>query len=235
MRYTIQKVHTFIEDKNLKVSFEIDTNTNINIPFADIKKVIPSISVFEIEILEGCQLESKQPNSLTISLGGTIDDLREKNKSKILSFQQIYSAVVSNKNSKHKYVKICTTDNKVYFSDLFSFACLVGILPDQYQILKGAFISPQFFKKGDVSDFNGRFTVISEDDKIVASFNIRIKGSLDYNHNLYKNLEMKDFCNDDFDPGDRPSYEKYNGYNGFDDQTIDDAFEGDPEATWNVD
>lgn len=31
------------------------------------------------------------------------------------------------------------------------------------------------------------------------------------------------------------SYEKYGGYNGYDDFTIDAAFEGDPEATWNVD
>ena len=30
-------------------------------------------------------------------------------------------------------------------------------------------------------------------------------------------------------------YEKYNGYNGWSDSIIDDAFEGDPENTWNVD
>jgi len=30
-------------------------------------------------------------------------------------------------------------------------------------------------------------------------------------------------------------YEKYNGYNGYDDETIDVAFDGHPEATWNVD
>ena len=30
-------------------------------------------------------------------------------------------------------------------------------------------------------------------------------------------------------------YDEYGGYNGYDDETIDDAFEGDPEATWNVD
>ena len=34
---------------------------------------------------------------------------------------------------------------------------------------------------------------------------------------------------------DRPSYSQYGGYNGFDDDTINSAFEGDPEATWNVD
>jgi hypothetical protein len=31
------------------------------------------------------------------------------------------------------------------------------------------------------------------------------------------------------------SHEKYGGYNGWSDDVIDDAFEGDPEATWNVD
>lgn len=31
------------------------------------------------------------------------------------------------------------------------------------------------------------------------------------------------------------SYEEYGGYNGYDDFTIDSAFDGDPEATWNID
>jgi len=34
---------------------------------------------------------------------------------------------------------------------------------------------------------------------------------------------------------DQPSYSKYNGYNDWDDDTIDSAFEGDPTNTWNVD
>ena len=32
-----------------------------------------------------------------------------------------------------------------------------------------------------------------------------------------------------------PSYSRYGGYNGYDDDTIDSAFEGDPDATWNID
>ena len=39
--------------------------------------------------------------------------------------------------------------------------------------------------------------------------------------------------NDDYDEGS--DYEKYGGYNGYDDDTIDNAFEGDPTNTWNVD
>lgn len=42
---------------------------------------------------------------------------------------------------------------------------------------------------------------------------------------------------DSYDQDDNygSSYEKYGGYNGYDDDTIDDAFEGDPMNTWNVD
>lgn len=40
---------------------------------------------------------------------------------------------------------------------------------------------------------------------------------------------------DGFDDNYGSSTEKYGGYNGFSDDVIDDAFDGDPEATWNVD
>lgn len=42
--------------------------------------------------------------------------------------------------------------------------------------------------------------------------------------------EKTSYSDDDYDNG----YSKYGGYNGYDDQTIDDAFEGDPSLTWNV-
>jgi hypothetical protein len=42
---------------------------------------------------------------------------------------------------------------------------------------------------------------------------------------------------DDYDDYDdySPSYEKYGGAYGYDDDTIDSAFEGDPENYWNID
>jgi hypothetical protein len=56
---------------------------------------------------------------------------------------------------------------------------------------------------------------------------------------------MFDFGEDDEDFEDyrnyrnfniqNPDHEKYGGYNDYDDRTIDDAFEGDPTSTWNVD
>lgn len=44
-----------------------------------------------------------------------------------------------------------------------------------------------------------------------------------------------DYDDDYDDDYERQSYSKYGGYNGFDDETIDSAFEGMPEATWNID
>jgi hypothetical protein len=43
-----------------------------------------------------------------------------------------------------------------------------------------------------------------------------------------------DYWEGNYEIGDSP-YEKYNGYNGYDDDTIDIGFDGHPEATWNVD
>ena len=54
--------------------------------------------------------------------------------------------------------------------------------------------------------------------------------------------EFEEFVVEDPEPDDidedgnyRSSYSQYGGYNGYDDDTINSAFEGDPEATWNVD
>ena len=46
------------------------------------------------------------------------------------------------------------------------------------------------------------------------------------------------FDNEDYYPYDEPGwgrYDEYGGYNEYDDYTIDSAFDGDPEATWNID
>lgn len=40
---------------------------------------------------------------------------------------------------------------------------------------------------------------------------------------------------DDYYDDDSPSYSKYGGYNGHDDRTIDEVFDGNPELTWNID
>ncbi|MDD2636902.1 MAG: DEAD/DEAH box helicase, partial [Bacteroidales bacterium] len=55
----------------------------------------------------------------------------------------------------------------------------------------------------------------------------------DSDDEFYDNSDNFDYYDDYDDYGS--SYEKYGGYNGYSDDVIDDAFEGDPMNTWNVD
>lgn len=67
------------------------------------------------------------------------------------------------------------------------------------------------------------------------------KESIKANLGYYFKFTIKEYTeprnyNDDFEPNDgyHSNYEKYGGYNGYDDDAIDYAFEGDPSNTWNV-
>lgn len=264
MRHLITNIDTSIKHKELYVSFNKETEWYpfAQVPFSSVQKIFKHLSVFEIDLLEGCHLvpnsfyklgaklpdgktafeENKYPKSWKIDLGGTINELREKNKLKLLPFQSIYSVDISDKNSKEPYIKVRTTDDNVYFSKVPIFKSLVGLNESEFELLKGVFISPIMFKAGDTSEYNGRFTKITQDNKIVSSFNVRIEGTLDNNYSLYGGTILKResrYLNQGFagnnDDSYSSRYEKYNGFNGWDDDTIDDAFEGDPEATWNVD
>jgi len=59
--------------------------------------------------------------------------------------------------------------------------------------------------------------------------------NIDIENELTEEEYEEDYDNyDDYDDYGN-SYEKYGGYNGYSDDVIDDAFEGDPMNTWNVD
>ncbi|EHO67827.1 WG repeat-containing protein [Segatella maculosa] len=51
-----------------------------------------------------------------------------------------------------------------------------------------------------------------------------------------KERNSYDYAYDSYrDDDDEGPYSKYGGYNGWDDNTIDEAFDGNPELTWNID
>ena len=65
---------------------------------------------------------------------------------------------------------------------------------------------------------------------------IEINDSLYHESNSEFNELDDDYNDDDYnDDSNRLSYSKYNGAHGYDDDTIDSAFEGDPDNCWNVD
>jgi hypothetical protein len=266
MRHLITDILTFIHQREQCVSLKVEGREEpIRGQFTILKKLAGQISVLELEILlnsfcepgnyyqkgetmpNGTKAfdETMFPKTWKITLAGTLDELRIKNQSHLLRFQHIYDIHVFEKITKQLAVRVRTIENNIYFYPLAVFEKLVGVKQNEFSLLRGAFISPVMYKKGDYSDFFGRFTPIKEDDKIVKTFNFRVDGTIDNNFNLHGNQKLVNEYkysdnqrypgDDDDDERHRPRYEKYNGYNGFDDFTIDTAFEGDPDATWNVD
>jgi len=85
--------------------------------------------------------------------------------------------------------------------------------------------------------------VIEEIKTIISDFKISEEGEKKLSEK-YENWESEqENYNDDYsdyDYRERPTYENYNGsyaqdVEGWSDQDIDDVFDGDPDAYWNID
>lgn len=266
MKHLITNIDTYIQDREQCVAFQVEGREEpIKAQFKVVKKLVGQISILEIEVLlnsfcepssffkkgetmpngRKASVETKFPKTWKITLDGALDELRLRNRSYLLDFQTIYDTYIFENKNKQLAVRVRTTENNIYFYQLNSLERIVGIKQDEFNFLRGGFISPVMYKKGDYSEYFGKFTAIKEDNKIVANFNFRVDETIENNFNLYGNQKLKNKENywanqryggdDNNDESYQPSYKRYNGYNGFDDDTIDNAFEGDPDATWNVD
>lgn len=99
-----------------------------------------------------------------------------------------------------------------------------------------------FYKKGEIAEDGTYHIKVKDDHTIIKDLNFRVSNTIDENYKnngkqeLYSpNVSKKRNSQTEEVDNNFLSYQKYNGYNDFDDNTIDNAFEGDPDATWNVD
>ncbi|PZX09659.1 hypothetical protein LX69_03532 [Breznakibacter xylanolyticus] len=88
------------------------------------------------------------------------------------------------------------------------------------------------FSKSDILEsLNNKYQeYIFNPQKYEESVNHEIQ---DY-YNKQNHLEKSELNDSNADYNSESRFEKYGGYNGYSDDTIDDAFEGDPLNTWNV-
>ena len=85
--------------------------------------------------------------------------------------------------------------------------------------------------------------VIEEIKTIIIDFKISEEGNNKLSEKYKKwEREQEDYNDnyDDYDYRGKPTYENYNGsyaqdVEGWSDQDINDAFDGDPDAYWNID
>ena len=105
---------------------------------------------------------------------------------------------------------------------------------NDFNLLTGTYISPVYYKAGEVSENTG--WIIYENNKIVKELNLRVVKDIDNNFNISGNQELDPHISIGLNNSNTTlRYGKHNGYNEYDDNTIDNAFNGDAAATWNID
>lgn len=121
--------------------------------------------------------------------------------------------------------------------------CLVSTSPGKFSgraiidINGNVEVDPE--KYIDIYNFRGK-KIIRTIDKSQNTLVLSIETLTEIaNSKIFINRKVKK-TNDSTDnyPYNEPgwgSYDEYGGYNGYDDFTIDCAFDGDPEASWNID
>ena len=70
----------------------------------------------------------------------------------------------------------------------------------------------------------------NNDNKEFQAPSVLLSDTIECDEPSYADSYEEDTYDDDYS-----GYRKYGGYNGYDDNTIDEAFDGDPSLTWNVD
>ena len=136
---------------------------------------------------------------------------------------KIYSTVKNTSkitDGDPQYIEWCILNKERFYVDIEDIIELQGL--EVYKFI-GIDLSPMDFPEG-VYDYKHKMKSLK------LSFSKKI---IDINEKKFKDYDIgteeRDLT------ANRSSYQKYNGYNGWSDDVIDDAFEGDPENTWNVD
>ena len=110
------------------------------------------------------------------------------------------------------------------------------------EIQCAAFFVTVYLAMLDLEESKGKYSSSLGKTMVLKSCEAVILNGVDYQEaaNMFSKkrpAESNDYVFDDdyYYDNSNSRYEKYNGYNDFDDDTIDEAFDGRPDATWNAD
>ena len=122
-----------------------------------------------------------------------------------------------------KYLRVCLISP---FAVRDCAAHLTGVLDQVADVFRAAAAYYFALIVSDRMNTERQVKIFREDQEMIYV--------IDRTGKIVSNRYIERESNDHWDE-DSPSYSKYGGYNGWDDNTIDEAFDGNPELTWNVD
>lgn len=208
MRHTIIKIQPFINDRIQWVGFYFKERKDpVAFPYEYVFNSLWQLRTTELELLTGSFLEpiyfqkgetlrnGRTANSShyhikwwTLVLNGTQKEIRERNNHLCPIFQTLYDTYIF-KRKGYDVVRIRSTTNKVCFVDVKELESSTGLKQDEFNLLTGAFISPMYYKKDDVSEKTG--WIIYEDNKVVKDLNLRVVKTIDYNFKIFGNQKLE--------------------------------------------
>ncbi len=257
MNYRITKIEPYLENNIQCISISAEGYFRaLSLTHEALFKVLAPLDCKEFEYLIGGHLQveyyekgEKMKNGLnsgsfgyhvkkySINLPKSIAELRLQKP--LRGFETILDSHIFTRKNREG-ICIRTTSDKAYFMTLSNFQKESSLAPENFGLLTGSFISPIFYKKNEVSEETG--WIVCKSETIIKSLRLRCNFSFYENFAEHGNQTLKEFSLRLTNRPDRwsydenrPTYSKYNGYGGYDDQTIDNAFEGDPSTTWGLD
>jgi len=130
------------------------------------------------ELFDGriCNKNNLIVKDFWITLSGTYHGMKEKNKDKIKPYEIIYEV------SGWGHIHDLPEDGKIFFYTSYkkgvyikktSLASLTKFDPDEFHILLGSYIAPEYFKKGE-RIWSG--DICRKDETVLKSLNLRYSG-----------------------------------------------------------
>lgn len=197
-------------------------------------------------VLSSCSFLSKQLNGLSVICRKGTWGFYEVKQQKLAIVEGVsFLGLIYDGLAKANYGGTFTTDKviggKWGFVDRKGKIAITPMFDYAFNFSDGIATVKMGDKYGFINS-TGVLIVPCEYDKVESHFiegeGKLIKGNTVYVFNRSGEIVSNHYLEKESDSnwaGNSSSYSKYGGYNGFDDQTIDEAFDGNPELTWNVD
>lgn len=177
-----------------------------------------------------CNKDNHFIRNFYIELESPLEKLREAKKDKLMNLRKITNIFTFKKLHKHS-VGIELEDGEMAFLFLDRMVNYTGLHPGELHILIGSYANPTYFKKGDKM-WNG---IVCEKERALKSLNLRFIGKVEEMHQDFEESSLDDYYMNLKEENDySPSYSNFGGPHGFDDLTVEVAFEGDPSNIWNI-
>ncbi|MEW4925789.1 hypothetical protein [Algibacter sp. 2305UL17-15] len=249
----IKDVFTIIYKGRQRVGFEVEGIEKYIFLSPGNVKQCTDIGITEVEILIGSTIrpelykegeklpngklyESKYPiiKDFWIECSGNKDEMRNLNKSRLINFKTINKAFHFNRNGRDS-IGFDVGEDKAIFTNAKSVTSRTQLDISEIHILEGSYISPIYWQKGEnvYEGMSHPAELCKKSDVLIKDLRLRLYGKVEEMHERFETTEPNYYTSDNHNSYE-PSYDTYGGPHGFDDDTIDTAFEGDADNIWNI-